>query len=88
MGARFAEQRLAVRLEGGSSSYPAGRRERWGRGVCLPAAPRPRPIVSLEARPMELFHATLTALRRLRTRIGAWRDEIAARPIDPNGWWR
>jgi hypothetical protein len=37
---------------------------------------------------MELLHATLTALRRLRARLAAWRDEIAARPIDPNGWWR
>jgi hypothetical protein len=37
---------------------------------------------------MELFHATLIALRRLRARIGVWRDEIATRPIDPNGWWR
>lgn len=37
---------------------------------------------------MEPFHSILRALRRLRPRIAAWRDEIAARPIDPNGWWR
>jgi hypothetical protein len=39
-------------------------------------------------RAAERFTPVLTALRRLRARLSAWRDEVAARPIDPNGWWR
>ena len=37
---------------------------------------------------MERYQATVRAVRRLAARIRAWRDEIATRPIDPDGWWR
>ena len=37
---------------------------------------------------MERYHAIVRALRQLSARIHAWRNEIAARPIDPDGWWR
>lgn len=37
---------------------------------------------------MERYHATARALRGLCARIRAWRDEVAARPIDADGWWR
>jgi hypothetical protein len=37
---------------------------------------------------MELLKTIAGACRRLRARIDAWRDEVAARPIDPAGWWR
>jgi hypothetical protein len=37
---------------------------------------------------MELYHRTVRALRRVRARLRDWRDEIAARPVGPDGWWR
>jgi hypothetical protein len=37
---------------------------------------------------MERYQATVRAVRQLAARLRAWRDEIAARPIDPDGWWR
>jgi|GEM_PF-4944303 len=37
---------------------------------------------------MERYKAIVRAARRRAARICAWRDEIAARPIDPDGWWR
>jgi hypothetical protein len=37
---------------------------------------------------MERYNRTVRALRHLAARLHAWRDEIAARPIDPDGWWR
>jgi hypothetical protein len=37
---------------------------------------------------MERYKATARAVPRLAARIRAWRDEIAARPIDSDGWWR
>jgi hypothetical protein len=37
---------------------------------------------------MERYHRTVRALYRLHQRILAWRDEIAARPIDADRWLR
>lgn len=37
---------------------------------------------------MERYNGIACALRRLAARLRAWRDEIAVRPIDPDGWWR
>lgn len=37
---------------------------------------------------MQLIHRTVTAVRRAAARIRAWRDEIAAHPIDADRWLR
>ncbi|BCJ38353.1 hypothetical protein Athai_58560 [Actinocatenispora thailandica] len=56
----------------------------------MPAGkPASRPAPSTDWRkPMERYQAIVRALGRVAARIRTWRDEIADRPIDPDGWWR
>jgi hypothetical protein len=55
---------------------------------CLLAGRTAPPPHRTLGEPMELLKTIAGACRRLRARIDAWRDEVAARPIDPAGWWR
>ncbi|BCJ39299.1 hypothetical protein Athai_68020 [Actinocatenispora thailandica] len=68
------------------TAVPGGHTE--GARCQLAGSPRPRHTEHLEAIPMQRLHRTVRALRRLGARLHTWRDEIAARPVDPDGWWR
>ncbi|BCJ38768.1 hypothetical protein Athai_62710 [Actinocatenispora thailandica] len=79
---------VSVRKRGPVAAVPGGWPQKGlGAVPCLQARTAPRPIEDWRP-PMERYHRTVRALGRLAARVRAWRDEIAARPIDPDGWWR